>query len=324
VGDKTVLLYDPPEDLSVLTFDENGEAVVTFTYTAGGKTATGDITLTNGLPVAVDDLAKTTIGKSVNIDVLLNDTDPDQDDILSVIEGAIKTKNGTVVMNEDGTFTYTPNEGFVGDDSFTYLITDSYNESSEVEVKITVTEIIIPPVPSSMPPAPGLDRLNTEIEISGCPALANWVAKELGVDAKTLEIKVAGSPASTADIQPYESYSNLFQAAKILQDADGTHIAALAQVVNEFASSTAPPTEEQMIAIADAIARNRDEDSYYVVADEYLEALTTYVGILSDEMGFTATESVQIVTDKYVGRLAQGQNVGVAAFIAASLAALGG
>jgi hypothetical protein len=79
-----------------------------------------------------------------------------------------------------------------------------------------------------------------------------------------------------------------------------------------------------MVAIANAIARNRDEDSYYAVADEYLEALATYVGILSDAMGFSPIESVQLVTDKYVGRLAQGQNVGVAAFIAASLAALGG
>jgi filamentous hemagglutinin family protein len=320
VGDKTVLLYNPPEDLSVLTFDENGEAVVTFTYTVDGRTANGDITLTNGLPVAVDDLATTIQNKSINIDVLLNDTDPDQGDILSVIEGAIKTKNGTLVMNEDGTFTYTPNDGFLGTDSFTYAVTDGFNESAEVVVKITVNDI-----PKNIPPTPGLDRIEwINVEVSGYPALANWVAKELGVDAKTLEIQVASSPASTTGIQPYESYSKLFKAAKILQDADGTHIAALAQVVNEFASSTAPPTEEQIIAIADAIARNRDEDSHYAVADEYLEALTTYVGILTDEMGFSPTESVQLVTDKYVSRLAQGQNVGVAAFIAASLAALGG
>jgi len=323
-GDKTVLIYNPPEDLSVLTFDETGKATVTFTYTVGGKTATGDITLINGLPVAVNDIAKTTPSTSIKIDVLVNDTDPDSGDVLTVIEGAIKTKNGTLVLNEDGTFTYTPNDDFLGIDSFTYMVTDGFNTTSEAEVKITVAETIELPLPSEMPPAPGLDRLNTKIEISGCPALANWVAKELGVGAKTLDIEVASSSASTGDIQPYDSYSKLFEAAKILRDADGTHIAALAKVVNEFASSTAPPTEEQMVAIANAIARNTDEESYYAIADEYLEALTTYVGVLSNEMGFSPTESVQIVTDKYVGRLAQGQNVGVAAFIAASLAALAG
>jgi hypothetical protein len=151
-----------------------------------------------------------------------------------------------------------------------------------------------------------------------------WAAEEVGIDERLVQIWVANSLASTGNIQPCNACQGLKNAAKILQDADGSHIAALAQVVNEFASSTAPPTEEQMVVIADAIARNRNEDSYYAVADEYLEALTTYVGILSDEMGFSTTESVQLVTDKYVGRLAQGQNVGVAAFIAASLAALGG
>ena len=325
VGDKTVLIYNPPEDLSVLTFDENGEAVVTFTYYVDGKDAPGDVTLINGLPVAVDDIAVTLPGKSVNIDVLVNDTDPDLDDILTVIEGAITTKNGTLVMNEDGTFTYTPNEGFLGDDSFTYAVTDSFNTTSEVEVKITVTKKIIPSLPLGMPPAPGLDSIGKiEIYFSGSTALAKWVANELGIDEEVVDIWVTNSLASPTDIQPYESYLNLIKAAKILEDADGTHIAALAQVVNEFASSTAPPTEEQMIAIAQAIARNTDEDSYYAVADEYLEALATYVGILSDEMGFSTVDAVQLVTNKYIGRLAQGQNVGVAAFIAASLAALGG
>ena len=322
-GDKTVLLYNPPEDMSG-KFDENGEFTVTFTYTVAGKTATGDVTLINGLPVATDDLAATTLDNPVNIDVLINDADPDLDDILTVIEGAIKTKNGTVVMNEDGTFTYTPNEGFLGTDSFTYSVTDGFNESSEVQVKITVTEVIIPSVPSNMPAAPGLDSLELNVEISGCPALVKWAAEEVGIGERIVQIWVANSLASTGNIQPCDACQGLKNAAKILQDADGTHIAALAQVVNEFASSTAPPTEEQMIAIAEAIARNMDEDSYYAVADEYLEALTTYVGILSNEMGFSTVESVQIVTDKYVGRLAQGQNVGVAAFIAASLAAIAG
>jgi len=322
-GDKTVLIYNPPEDLSG-KFDENGEFTATFTYTVSGKTATGDVTLINGLPVAVDDLAATTIDKPINIDVLVNDTDPDLDDILTVIEGAIKAKNGTVVLNEDGTFTYTPKEGFIGTDSFTYAITDGFNPTSEVEVKITVTEKRIISVPSSLPPAPGLERLELKVEVSGCPALVKWAAEEVGIGERLVQIWVADSLASPGSIQPCNACQGLKNAAKILQDADGTHIAALAQVVNEFASSTAPPTEEQMIAIAEAITRNTDEDSYYAAADEYLEALTTYVGILSDEMGFSTIESVQLVTDKYVGRLAQGQNVGVAAFIAASLAAIGG
>jgi len=332
-GDNIVSLeYNPPEDLSTLTFDENGEATVTFTYVAEvdgqlSEETIVTITLINGLPVAVDDLATTFKDQAVNISVLTNDTDPDLGDVLTVVAGTITTKNGTLVLNDDGTFTYTPEEGFIGDNSFTYSATDSFNTTIEVEVKITVSEEpptpIIPAVPY-IQPAPGLERMRIEIEISGCPALVKWAAEEIGIDQRLVQIWVANSLASTGNIQPCDACEGLKNAAKILQDADGTHIAALAQVINEFASSTAPPTEEQMASIADAITRNTDEDSYYAVADEYLDALATYVGILSSEMGFSAIESVQLVTDKYVGQLAQGQNVGVATFIAASLAALGG
>jgi filamentous hemagglutinin family protein len=327
-GDPDVLIYNPPEDLSALTFDENGEAVVTFTYTVSGKTATGTVTLINGLPVAIADKATAFLNRPVTINVLKNDTDPDSGDVLTAIEGTLP-KNGTLVLNENGTFTYTPNEGYLGDDSFTYAITDGANTSAEVEVKITVSEeppaLPGPSAPSYMPLAPGLDSIGMiKIDISGSTALAKWVAKELGVDEKIVHIWIANSLSSPTDIQPYESYSNLRKAALILQDADGTHIAALVKVINEFASSTAPPTEEQMAAIADAITRNTNEDSHYAIANEYLDALVTYVGILSSEMGFSTTESVQIVTDKYISRLTRDQNVGVAAFLAASLAALGG
>ncbi|MBN1804398.1 MAG: cadherin-like domain-containing protein, partial [Sedimentisphaerales bacterium] len=200
-GELTVrLIYNSPEDLSTLTFDETGKATVTFTYTVENHTATVTVTLTNGLPVAVDDLAATTIDKPVNINVLVNDTDPDMADILTVIEGAITTKNGTLVMNEDGTFTYTPNGGFVGTDSFTYSVTDGFNATSEVEVKITVTEKPLSPVELPWPyiqAAPGLERLELKIEVSGCPALVKWAAEEVGIDERLVQIWVANSLAST-------------------------------------------------------------------------------------------------------------------------------
>jgi len=317
--------YNPPEDLGTLTFDENGEATVTFTYTVNNKTATVTITLTNALPIAIKDEVKTYLGKPVSGNVLANDTDMD-DVLLKVKEaGTFTTQNGTLVLNENGTFTYTPNEGFVGVDEFTYSVTDTFNTSSEVKVTITVS--VEPPAPLALPymlPAPGLERMRIEIQTSGCPALVKWVAEEIGIDQRMVQIWITNSLASTGDIQPCDACAGLKKSAQILQDTNGSHIAALALVVSEFASSNTPPTEEQMASIADAIARNTDEDSYYAVAGEYLDALVTYIGILRNDMGFSAAESVQFVTDKYVGRLAQGDNVGVATFIAASLAALGG
>jgi hypothetical protein len=139
-----------------------------------------------------------------------------------------------------------------------------------------------------------------------------------------IDIWMASSLASTKGIQPYDTYSRLKKAALILQDTNGSHTAALAEVINEFASSTAPPTEEQIVSIAEAITRNTDEDSYYAIANEYLDALVTYISILSNEMGFSTIESVQIVTDKYISRLTQNQNVGVATFLVACSTVFGG
>jgi len=319
--------YNPPEDLSTLTFDENGKATVTFTYIGIvvvegeellSEETTVTITLVNNLPAIVNDLATTIPNQPVKINVLTNDTDLDLDDVLTVIEGAVTPKNGTLVLNDDGTFTYTPGEGFLGKDSFTYSVTDGSNASSEVEVQITVAH-------APMHPAPGLDRIGRiDVEVSGCPALAKWVAKELGIDESAIEIRMANSLASNKGIQPYDTYSRFRNAAIILQDADGSHIAALVQVINEFASSTAPLAEEQVLSIADAITRNTDKDSYYAVAKEYIDALMTYTGILSSEMGVSTRESVRFVTYKYISRLTQDQNVGVAAFLAACSSVLGG
>ena len=173
-----------------------------------------------------------------------------------------------------------------------------------------------------IPAAPVPERL--AFEISGYPALTNWVAKELGIDKGRIQIGIANTLASAGDIQPYRAFARLKAAATVLQDVDGTRLAALAQVISQFASSTAPPTEEQMASIADAIANDIEGNSQYAAAGEYLDALAKYVGILTSEMGFSMDESIQFATNNYVEKLVEGENLGVAAYVAARLAALAG
>jgi len=173
-----------------------------------------------------------------------------------------------------------------------------------------------------IPAAPVPERL--AFEISGYPALTNWVAKELGIDEGRIQIGIANTLASARDIQPYRAFARLKAAATVLQDVDGTRVAALAQVISQFASSTAPPTEEQMASIADAIANDIEGNSQYAAAGEYLDALAKYVGILTNEMGFSMDESIQFATNNYVEKLVEGENLGVAAYVAARLAALAG
>jgi hypothetical protein len=282
-------------------------------------TGTVTVHIGNNPPVANDDKATTFTGNPISGNVLGNDNDLDGDPLSVVLDGTAPT-HGTVALNTDGSFTYTPDSGFVGEDTFTYEITDGQGGTGE-PIGATVTVCVeARPAPSIYPIAPGLERKT--IEYSGIPALAKWVAKELGVPEAQIEIWMANALASSRDIPPYETYARFRTAAVILKDNAGTHIQALTQVINEFASSTAPPTEEQMASIADAIASNAGADNQYGLAEEYLNALAQYISILNTEMGFSMSEAVDLATANYVNQLAERGNANVAAYVRSRLAEL--
>lgn len=79
-------------------------------------------TFFNSAPYAVADSASTSEDVPTTIPVLDNDTDPNGD--LLTIKKFTQPANGTVVLNPDGTFTYTPNADFNGTDTFTYTVSD--------------------------------------------------------------------------------------------------------------------------------------------------------------------------------------------------------
>jgi PKD repeat protein len=68
--------------------------------------------------------------------VLANDTDPDGNALTAQLVSS--TPNGTVSLQSDGSFTYTPSAGFTGDDLFSYTASDG-SLTSTATVTITVT-----------------------------------------------------------------------------------------------------------------------------------------------------------------------------------------
>ncbi len=96
----------------------------------------------NDPPVAEDDSAATSEDTPVNVDVLGNDSDPDSPlGIPDIIDGP---SNGSASVNGDSTVTYTPDENFVGVDSFTYAICDDGMPSlcDTATVVVTVNPVI--------------------------------------------------------------------------------------------------------------------------------------------------------------------------------------
>lgn len=97
-----------------------------FTYRASDATLTSNVatvTITvpspSQPPVAVNDTATTTLNQSVLIDVLANDSDPENDPITLATAG--QPSHGSTQI-EDGKIRYQPAPNYAGPDSFTYLI----------------------------------------------------------------------------------------------------------------------------------------------------------------------------------------------------------
>src|SRR5207245_2599952 len=93
----------------------------------------------NTPPAAVSDGYTICQNTQLNVSatgVLANDTDADHNTLTAVLVGG--AANGGVVLNSDGSFTYTPNTGFSGTDTFTYKANDGTADSNVVTVTITV------------------------------------------------------------------------------------------------------------------------------------------------------------------------------------------
>ncbi len=71
--------------------------------------------------------------------VLANDTDPDNDVLTAILQTS--ASNGNLTLNSDGSFTYTPNTGFTGEDTFTYVANDGTENSDIATVTIKVNPV---------------------------------------------------------------------------------------------------------------------------------------------------------------------------------------
>jgi filamentous hemagglutinin family protein len=160
-----------------------------------------------------------------------------------------------------------------------------------------------------------------QLKSMGCPALMNWVAKELGVEQDQIQLYVEGAMAMSGDVQPCEICAQLKNTALVLLDADGSQLKALAGVVNEFAGG-APPSEEQMAMIA-AVMNNPQEGSQYALAAQWLDALTNYVNILNKDLKLPMDESLAFA-QKYTSPAVNSDNAALASYVQARLMSLGG
>ncbi|MBE3690593.1 tandem-95 repeat protein [Vibrio parahaemolyticus] len=121
------------------TADWNGSETLTFTATdPSGESVSQTVNFTvASVADIVADKATVVEDTPTIINVLSNDTFESTDKVVS-LDADNGPKNGTVIVNSDGTVTYTPDDNYVGEDTFTYIVTSGgVSESTTVEVNVT-------------------------------------------------------------------------------------------------------------------------------------------------------------------------------------------
>ena len=131
-------------------YTHDGSETVTdsFIYTiddlSGVSSNTGIMSLTitpvNDAPIAANDSLTATQDTALVInpasDLLGNDSDVEGNPL--TITSFTQPANGTVVDNGDGTWTYTPNSNFYGNDSFTYTVDDGNGGAATATLNLSV------------------------------------------------------------------------------------------------------------------------------------------------------------------------------------------
>ncbi|WP_254792581.1 tandem-95 repeat protein, partial [Vibrio parahaemolyticus] len=105
------------------TADWNGSETLTFTATdPSGESVSQTVDFTVAPVVDIEaDSADVVEDTPTIINVLGNDTFESTDKLVS-LDAENGPKNGTVIVNNDGTVTYTPDDNYVGKDTFTYVV----------------------------------------------------------------------------------------------------------------------------------------------------------------------------------------------------------
>ncbi|RAR41548.1 isopeptide-forming domain-containing fimbrial protein, partial [Paenibacillus sp. MDMC362] len=98
----------------------------------------------NEAPVVPGDSKITAVNTPVSGQVI--GTDPDGDP-LTYAKGATDPQNGTVTVNTDGTWTYTPAQDFIGTDSFTVIANDGKCATAEATINVEVSDSVPPTTP---------------------------------------------------------------------------------------------------------------------------------------------------------------------------------
>jgi uncharacterized protein len=147
------------------------------------------LNLLNTPPVANNDSYSTNEDTSLTVaapGVLANDTDAENNTLTAVLVSG--PSHGTVTLNANGSFTYTPASNYNGPDSFTYKANDGHTDSNTATVSITVNAVNDAPVAAN-------DSYNTNEDATLSVAAPGVLTNDTDIDNASLTAVLVTGPS---------------------------------------------------------------------------------------------------------------------------------
>lgn len=215
----------------------------------------------NGIPDAAADVGSTNEDDAVTIDILANDSDPDDDPLTPSL--ASLPSRGAAVITPANAIRYTPERDFNGIDSLTYSISDGKGGVDTAEVSLTVT-------PVNDNPEAGDDVAATRANVA---VTISVLGNDSDVDGDALQLTSITSPGNgtaeerdgAIDYTPAAEFVGTDSFSYAVSDGLGGSDSALVTVT---VSAGSPPTAvddsvvaaEDTVATADVLANDSDPD----------------------------------------------------------------
>jgi hypothetical protein len=260
----------PPRGMVLYTPDAGFPGADSFVYeVSDGRGGTSRATVSivsNSAPVARDDRYETAEDTVLTIDapgLLANDSDADGDTLTVVFRSS--PANGVLDLFDDGSFVYTPAEGFQGTDSFIYAVYDGQAESADATVTLIVGDNRAPDVTGEVVmieedfPGISIDLLANDTDPDGDPLSVEIVQ---GPSAGSVEL-VDG----LATYVPNADFNGLDQFTYLVTDGNGASAQGVVSItvlpLNDapVAADDEARTTQGVAVDIDVLANDTDIDS---------------------------------------------------------------
>ncbi|HHE0447794.1 TPA: tandem-95 repeat protein [Vibrio parahaemolyticus] len=205
------------------TADWNGKETITFTATdPSGESVNQTVDFTVAPVVDIEaDSADVVEDTPTIINVLGNDTFESTDKVVS-LDAENGPKNGTVIVNNDGTVTYTPDDNYVGEDTFTYIVTSGgVSESTTVSVDVT---------PENDAP---VAKDDTAITDEDTPVTIDVLPNDTDVDGDKLSVESASVPKEQGTVEVVNGKLVFTPAENFNGDAEITYTVTDGELTDE-------------------------------------------------------------------------------------------